>query len=193
MRIAALLGAVVLGCLTVAGPAGAQTTDVPSGQTLYAVMQTPLDSKTANVGDRFTMNVVQPFPSGSDLTGASVFGHVAGVVRAGLGTRPRLELAFDRLAYADGSSVELQASLVSLQTKADTRNPFKLAGQTLAGMFVGNAVFKTLFHAAGGGVLGAVGGLVLALNVKSDVHISEGAEAQLTLAEPIRARRQAAE
>lgn len=191
MKLAALLGALALGCLALVGPVEAQTTDVPSGQTLHAIMETPLDSKTANVGDRFTMNVVPPFPAQTDLGGAMIFGHVSRVVRAGIGRRPQLDLAFDRLVYSDGSSVALDARLVSLQARKRRPTPIGVAVETLGGLVLGNVVGKVIFHASGFGLLGAIGGFVYSRSGTNEVRVGEGAQAELTLAEPVRARRQA--
>jgi hypothetical protein len=191
MKILALLGALTIGCLTTVGPAAAQVKSVPSGDSIYATMQTPLDTKTANTGDHFTMNVVEPYPADIDLSGATIVGHVAKVVRAGQGTKPELDLQFDRLVYSDGSSVPLEATLSSLQSKNQAKNGAAVAAKTIGGMILGNIIGKTIFHTGGGGVVGAIGGFLYGDNEKTDIHVDQGAQAQLTLTQPLRERRQA--
>jgi hypothetical protein len=186
-RVATLAIAIAL----TTGAAVAQS--IGGGQNLYATMQTPLDSKTANPGDRFTMAVIEPYPTDADLTGATIEGHVSNVVRAGQGTKPEIDLTFDRFVYPDGASVPINANLISLQSKTGSKNGADVAAKTVGGMFLGNALFKTLFHAGGGGLLGAIGGFIYGQNAKADVAIQPGSQAELNLAAPIRPRRQATE
>jgi hypothetical protein len=168
-------------------------TSVDRSEHLYATLQTPLSTKTANAGDRFTMAVNEPFPNGTDLTGTTIAGHVSKVVRAGQGIKPELDLAFDRLTYPDGTSVPLSASLSTLQSKAQSKNALSVAVKTLGGLIAGNLIGRDLFKMGGGtaGALGAAGGLLYGVNEKTDLDVNPGAQAQLLLSEPLHARRQA--
>jgi hypothetical protein len=190
-HFATTLAALGLAVLLLA-PAVAQT---PSerGERLYATLQTPLSTKTAHPGDRFTMSVNEPFPNGSDLTGATISGHVSQVVRAGQGVKPQLQLAFDSVEYPDGTSAPINAALSSLQTKSQPKNPLSVAAKTLGGLIAGNIIGRGIFGLGGGfaGAVGAVGGLLYGLNDKSDVEVAQGAQATLTLGQPLHARRQA--
>lgn len=184
-------GALILACAVTATAALAQTTTVDRGEHLYATMQTAISSKTANVGDPFTMTVTEPYPNGTDLSGATITGHVAKIVRAGQGTKAEIDLAFDRVNYPDGTSSPISATLDTLQTKTQSKNGAEVAAKTIGGMILGNVIGKTILHTGGGGVVGAIGGFVYGQNAKADVDVSQGAQAQLTLAQPLRARRQA--
>lgn len=189
-KIVRWLAAFTIGAALTTAAAVAQPND-GGGQTLYATMQTTLDSKSANVGDRFTMALTEPYPTERNLDGATIEGHVSNVVRAGQGTKPEIDLAFDRFVYPDGASVPISANLISLQTKTGSKNGADVAAKTVGGMFLGNALFKTLFHMGGGGLLGAIGGFIYGQNAKADVQIQPGSQAQLNLVAPLRSRRQA--
>lgn len=180
--------AVVMG-MVLTGPAMAQSMD--TGNHIYANMESALSSKSANVGDQFTMTVREPYPTGYDLTGATISGHVRHVVHAGQGTKPELDLAFDRLVYSDGSSVPISANLDALDEKTQPKNGLRTAGAAVAGLLLGSAIGRTIFHIGGGGIAGAVGGFLYGQNQKADVDVPAGAAAQLTLAAPMRTRRQA--
>jgi hypothetical protein len=80
------LGALILGCALAATPALAQSAE--RGEHVFATMQTAVTSKTANVGDKFTMTVNEPYPGGLDLAGATILGHVSKVVQV-KGPSPR--------------------------------------------------------------------------------------------------------
>jgi uncharacterized membrane protein len=58
------------------------------------------------------------------------------------------------------------------QLQAQTKNNgLKEAGGALAGMLVGNAITKTIFGIAGGGLVGAVGGFLIAKNNRENMTI----------------------
>ena len=54
------------------------------------------------------------------ISGATVYGHVSEVQRAGQGARPQVELAFDRLVTASGRTYRLHARVTGMTVK--TRN-----------------------------------------------------------------------
>jgi hypothetical protein len=58
-------------------------------------------------------------------------------------------------------------------------------------MFAGNVIGKTLFHIGGGGIIGAVGGLLYGLNKKVDFTLPAGSNVQVTIDQTVTIRRQA--
>jgi hypothetical protein len=179
----------------------AGTTFVASAQeslTLYqgaqinTRMRTTIDTAKAHVGDRFVMDVVPPYPSGNPaFQGAIVAGEVSSVTPAGQGRKASIGLQFDFLRLADGSTVDIAASMTSNQQKSQQKNGLKAAAATVGGMLVGNALFKTIFHVGGGGIIGAAGGLLYALNEKANFQIPSGSNVQITLDQTVTIRRQA--
>jgi hypothetical protein len=179
----------------------AGTTFVASAQeslTLYqgaqinTRMRTTIDTAKAHVGDRFVMDVVPPYPSGNPaFQGAIVAGEVSSVTPAGQGRKASIGLQFDFLRLADGSTVDIAASMTSNQQKSQQKSGLKAAAATVGGMLVGNALFKTIFHVGGGGIIGAAGGLLYALNQKANFQIPSGSNVQITLDQTVTIRRQA--
>jgi hypothetical protein len=162
------------------------------GAQLDARMRTQIDTGKAHVGDRFVMDVVPPFPSGNPaFQGAIIAGEVTSVTSAGQGRKPSLGLQFDYLRLADGSTVDISATMTEDQRKQEHKNGFKVALSTLGGMLLGNAIGKTLFHVGGGGVVGAAGGLLYGLNGKSNFQLAQGSDVQITLNQTVTIRRQA--
>lgn len=161
------------------------------GAQLYARMRTPIDTGKAHVGDRFVMDVVPPYPSGNPAyQGAVIAGEVASVTSAGQGRKPSLALQFDYLRLADGSTVDISATMTDNQNKHDSKNPLKVAMYTVGGMLAGNAVGK-FFHLNGGGAVGAAGGLLYGLNGKANFTIPQGSDVVLSLNQTVTIRRQA--
>jgi|GEM_PF-884105 hypothetical protein len=161
------------------------------GAQINARMRTTIDTSKAHVGDRFVMDVVPPYPSGNPaFQGAIVAGEVSSVTPAGQGRKASIGLQFDFLRLADGSTVDIAASMTSNQQKNKTNSGLKAAAAAVGGMLVGNALFKTLFHIGGGGVIGAAGGLLYAINQKANFQIPSGSNVQITLDQTVTIRRQ---
>jgi hypothetical protein len=162
------------------------------GAQLNARMRTAIDTGKAHVGDRFVMDVVPPYPSGNPaFQGAIIAGEVTSVTSAGQGRKPSLGLQFDYLRLADGSTVDISASMTEDQRKTQSKNGLKVALSTLGGMVLGNVIGKTLFGLSGVGAIGAAGGLLYGLNSKSNFTLPQGSDVQLTLNQTVTIRRQA--
>jgi len=157
-----------------------------SGTTLDAKMNQTIDSGSAQIGQRFTMTVVPPFPqSNSQFQSATLTGHVTNVVAAGQGTNPQLAFAIDKIALADGATGH-PILMVQAQETQRHDNTTNVAASALAGMLVGNWIGKTVFQSNAGGAVGAVAGVLYASNKKQNVSLAQGSqvvfEAQQTVA-----------
>ncbi|HEX8806726.1 MAG TPA: hypothetical protein VF741_07240 [Candidatus Aquilonibacter sp.] len=162
------------------------------GAQLNARMRTAIDTGKAHVGDRFVMDVVPPYPSGNPaFQGAIIAGEVTSVQSAGQGRKPSLGLQFDYLRLADGSTVDISATMTDDQRKTQSKSGLKVALSTLGGMLLGNAIGKTLFGLGGFGAVGAAGGLLYGLNSKSNFTLPQGSNVQITLNQTVTIRRQA--
>ncbi|MDE2481242.1 MAG: hypothetical protein KGN02_03510 [bacterium] len=168
-----------------------QTLTLYQGAQINGRMRTTLDSGSAHVGDRFVMDVVPPYPSGDpSFQGAIVSGEVTSVQRAGQGTKPQLGLQFDYLRLADGSTVNISATMTQDQRQQQQANGGHVALTTLGGMILGNVIGKTIFHTGGGGVVGAAGGLLYGVNKKTNFQLPAGSNVQITLNQTVTIRRQ---
>ena len=168
-----------------------------SGLTLYqgaqitGRMRQDINTGKAHVGDRFMMDVVEPYPSGDQtFQGAIIAGEITSVTAAGQGRKPALGLKFDFLRLADGSTVDISASMTSDQRKQEMKSGGHTALTTIGGMLLGNAIGKTVFHTGGGGILGAAGGLLYGLNKQSNFDLAAGSNVQVTLNQTVTIRRQ---
>ena len=162
------------------------------GAQLTGRLRDTVDTGQAHVGDRVVMDVVPPYPSGNPAyQGATIVGHVTNVRRAGQGTKPELAINFDYLRLANGASVQIDASMTGDQKKQQPVNYGHTALTTLGGMVVGNIIGKTIFHASGGGIVGAAGGALYGVNQKQNFQLPAGSNVQLTLNHSVTIRRQA--
>ncbi len=170
----------------------ASTLTLYRGAEIHAQMDTTIDSGSARVGDAFTMTVVAPYPSGdATYQNAHIYGIVAKVVHAGQGMKPVLQLQYQRLRLADGSTADISGTTTSAQTKTENKSGARVAATTVGGMIVGNVIGKTIFGAKGGGLIGAAGGFLYGNNYKSNIQLPVGAAVTLTLAQTVVIRRQA--
>jgi hypothetical protein len=162
------------------------------GAQINARMRTMIDTGKAHVGDRFVMDVVPPYPSGNPaFQGAIIAGEVTSVTTAGQGRKPSIGLQFDYLRLADGSTVDISATMTADQRNQEHKNGLKVALMTIGGMLLGNAIGKTIFHTSGGGVVGAAGGLLYGINGKTNFQLPSGSDVQITLNQTVTIRRQA--
>jgi uncharacterized membrane protein len=100
-------------------------------------------------------------------------------------------LQFDYLRLADGSTVDISATMTADQRNQEHKNGLKVALTTIGGMLLGNAIGKTIFHTSGGGVVGAAGGLLYGINGKTNFQLPSGSDVQITLNQTVTIRRQA--
>lgn len=172
--------------------ASAQSTlTLYQGAQINGRLRTDINTGNAHVGDRFTMDVVPPYPSGDPTyQGATVAGEVISVTPAGQGKKPALGLQFDYLRLGDGSTVNINASMTQDQRKTEQANGGHVALTTLGGMLLGNAIAKTVFHTGGGGIVGAAGGLLYGMNKKTNFDLAAGSNIQITLNSTVTLRRQ---
>ncbi len=177
---------------TLVAPAQSNTLTLYQGAQINARLRNAIDSGSAHVGDRFVMDVVPPYPSGNPaFQGAIIAGEITSVTHAGQGRKPSLGMQFDYLRLADGSTVDISASMTQDQKKQQQGNGAKVALATIGGMLLGNVIGKTIFHTGGGGLVGAAGGLLYGLNGKTNFTLPSGSNVQLTLNQTVTIRRQA--
>jgi len=161
------------------------TTTAPAGAKFYALMNQTLDSGTAQVGQHFTMQVIAPYPNGDASTwaGSTIVGHLVHVQHASQGRKAEIGFAFDKITLRNGASAMLSAKLVSVEEKHST-NVGHIAFNTAAGMVVGNILGKWLGTNAGGAI-GAVGGALYGINMKTNFSVAAGSRIDLKLAQPL--------
>jgi hypothetical protein len=185
--LAATASLLVFACSAL--PAGAEET-VPANTQINTVLDTnDLNTKTAQVGDGFTMDVVSPFPTGDeDFSGARIRGHVAEVVSGGQGRSARMKLAFDSIVFADGRSMPISAVVTSTNAKNENTTARRGLG-ALVGAAVGSQTIGRIIGGSAGSVVGllggAAGGFLYAKNDKPNFDIAKGSAIAISTTTPL--------
>lgn len=169
MRNLALAALVAFAATAV--PVVSQAAAPVAGGTYYGVINQTVDSGSAYVGMPVSARNVT---SASGATGgAKLYGTVTAVQHAGQGRPARLQVTFTKMVMSDGSTYAVDGVVTGMQAQTRT-NAAKEAGGAVAGMLIGNAIGKTIFHAGGGGVVGAIGGFLVAKNNRQNMAIAAG-------------------
>jgi hypothetical protein len=157
---------------------------ITPGTQLTGTMDQSLDSKGAQVGQRFTMSNVHS--QDNNINNAKMYGHVCDVQTASQGRSGKIQLCFDKLVTASGNSytIDGRATDVKVVTKSNVVNE---AGGAVAGMIIGNIIGKKLGTNAGG-LVGAAGGYIYGKNARQQVTIPQNS---VVTVQVLRAYRQA--
>jgi hypothetical protein len=187
--------ALAVACAVLQAPALADT--APAGTQIYAVLATQdINTKNAQPGDGFSMNVISPYPNGdANFSGAVVRGHVASVVSAGQGRKAQLRLAFDSIVFSSGRSASISGSVTSMNSKSENTTARKGLAAAV-GAAIGSQTIGRIIGGSAGSVVGllggAAGGLIYANNAKANFNLAKGAQITMTTNSPVAVpRRQA--
>jgi hypothetical protein len=156
---------------------------IGAGTVLTGTIDRDLNSKTVQVGQTFLITDVHS--SNHDINGATIYGHVAGVQRAGMGTNGKVELAVDKINTRSGNIYQLTGVVTNAQVNTKS-NAGKEAGAAAAGALVGGL----LGRGALGAVLGGGGGYLIAKNSRENVDVPQGSLVQVQINSATIVRRQ---
>jgi len=150
---------------------------VPDGTTVVGVLDNLLSTRTAAVGDRFTLQVRGP----REFEGATIEGHVSAVQRSGrLTGRSVLTLDFDNIRLRDGRQYRFAGLVDGVRTpngetvKIDTEGAVREDSQTsktVQRAAIGTAIGAIIGAIAGGGKGAAIGAVVGAGGGAGSVYI----------------------
>jgi hypothetical protein len=163
----------------------AATVLVAKGAEVDGSLQEPLTSKVNHDGDHFTLTEKDTFfHRKPQLHGAVIDGHVENVSPAGPGKKATLNLVFDDIKLADGSTVPFSAKLISLKEVEPQTHKVRDAGIILGSAVTGHIVSK---HTGknGGTLAGAAAGVALVATLKDDIKVKRGTILRLRLLEPV--------
>jgi hypothetical protein len=179
-----VLTAAITACAVLATQTGAFA-QPPPGTQLQGTITSSINTANAYVGEDVT--VANVASENGAIEGATLRGTVTDVTRAGQGRPAQIRLNFNYLTLANGTTDPIDA--VTLSVNAQTKsNAATEAGGALGGMFAGNAIATTLFAASGVGLIGAIGGFLLARNSHQNMTIPAGSVVAVRIVTP---RRQA--
>lgn len=158
-----------------------------AGQQLAGTITTSVSTSNAYVGQPVTLQGVSS--EDGSVHGATMYGTVTRVVRAGQGRPAQLQMTFHRLVLPSGATYAVNGVVTGMQAQTKN-NALKEVGGAVAGMIVGNIIGKTIFHASTGigGFLGAAGGYLVAKNNRENMSVPSGTAVRVSLRT---ARRQA--
>jgi len=139
---------------------------VPDGTIVVGTLDGQLSTRTATVGDRFTLRVNQP----TEFEGATIEGHVSNIQRSGrLTGRSVMTLDFDNIRLRDGRSYRFAGLVQEVHTangetvRVDTEGSVRDTNQTTKTeqrAAIGTAVGAIIGAIAGGGKGAAIGAIV---------------------------------
>ena len=163
--------------------AGATVAAPPAGTELTGILGGALDSKSAYAGQPVALTNVASRDGA--VSGATLLGMVTDVTHPGQGRNAQIRIHFETLRFADGTTAPVDGVVASMQVSTKS-NAAKEVGGALVGMLIGNAVAKTILGVSGGGVVGAIGGYVIAKDSRADVTIPAQTAITVRLADPRR-------
>lgn len=182
---------------TPATVAEANTVAVPVGTSFDVSTITPMDTRTANVGDRIEARLVAPIvQDGVTIAeeGAILRGEVTQVQRPSKSKaeedRASLSFVFTSIQTVEGEKA-LHATVTNAEGKivaggTGKRDALIIGGSTVAGAVLGKVIGKDTKGAVIGGVAGAVVGTGIALTAKgNDLEVPTGSRVQMRVDAPI--------
>jgi len=177
MRSSIAVGSLV--ALVLASAIAAQAAPT-QGSLLNGTLSQSYSSNHAYVGEPVVLQNVTSDDGSGRVTSGTLYGVVSAVQKAGQGRPGKIAFSFDRLVTGSGATYNVNTTVTQMKV-ATKNNTAKEAGGALAGMLVGNAIGKTLFHVGGFGAVGAVGGFLLAKNNHQEINIDAGTIVQVQL------------
>jgi hypothetical protein len=176
---------------------------VPDGTRIVGVLDSDLSTRTAAVGDRFTLRVTDP----AEFSDATIEGHVSQIERSGkLTGRSVMTLNFDTIRLRDGRSYTFGGLVEGVRTtggevvRVDTEGAVRDDSQTTkteTRAAIGTAVGAIIGAIAGGGkgaaigaILGAGGGAgSVYVQGRNDLELNRGTEITIRAGAPLNTRR----
>jgi hypothetical protein len=172
---------------------------VPDGTRVVGVLDDLLSTRTAAVGDRFTLRVSEP----SEFEGATIEGHVSQLQRSGRVTgRSVMTLDFDNIRLRDGRTYRFEGLVEGVRTgygetvRVDNEGTVRDDSQTNKTgerAAIGTAVGAIIGAIAGGGkgaaigaILGAGGGAgSVYVEGRNDLELGRGSQITIRAGAPL--------
>jgi YmgG-like glycine-zipper protein len=169
---------------------------IPDGARVVGILQTPLSTRTAARGDRFTLRVTEP----AEFRDAMIEGHVADIARSTrLSGRSLMTLDFDNVRIRDGRTYQFAGLVETINTRngeiarVDTEGTIRDENQTTRTeqrAAIGTAIGAIIGAIAGGGkgaaigaILGAGAGSIYAEG-RNDLDLDRGTEVVIRAGAP---------
>ena len=173
---------------------------VPNGTIVTGLLESTIDTKVSQNGDRFKMTVQSPM----EYRGAVIEGHISGVGRSGrVSGRGNVTFNFDTITMRDGKTYDFAGFLQSIKDqngkdiKVDTEGTAKSGSQTKETAKrggIGAGLGAIIGAIAGGGTGAAVGAIIgggvgagsVVVQGRDDVQLFKGSMITVQASSPIR-------
>ena len=175
---------------------------VPDNTRIIGILDESLSTRTAAVGDRFTLRVTDP----GEFSGAIIEGHVSHVERSGrLTGRSVMTLDFDSIRLRDGRTYRFAGTVEAVRTasgdtvRVDAEGAVRDSSQTRQTQTrtaLGTAVGAIIGAIAGGGKGAAIGAIIGAgggagsvyVQGRNDLELARGTELTIRSGAPANIR-----
>jgi hypothetical protein len=147
----------------------------PAGSSFFGKLSNQLGTKTSKDGDTFTLAETK----GGALTGATIDGHVVGVISAAPMRKPNMTLVFDDIRLADGTKELVDVAVVSHREFDPKSHHLRTIGMMIGGAMAAKHV------AHGHSMLGAAAGYAASQAIKTDITVPAGATIELRFNQPV--------
>ncbi len=148
---------------------------VAPGTTLYGTLNQTFDSGKTQVGQPFSLSNVTS--TDGSVHGATIYGHVIDVVKAGQGTPGKIELGYDKVRLSNGRTYAISGRTTNL-TVNTKNNALKEGIGAVVGLVAGNILGKWVGTNIGG-VVGAGAGFLYAKNNRQNVTVPSNSSVTL--------------
>jgi hypothetical protein len=173
---------------------------VANGTVITALLESTIDTKVSQNGDKFKMTVQSPM----EFRGATIEGHITGVGRSGrVSGRSNVTFNFDTITTRDGKTYDFAGFLQSVKdqngkvVKIDTEGTVKSGSQTKETAKrggIGAGLGAIIGAIAGGGTGAAVGAIIgggvgagsVVVQGRDDVQLYKGSIITVQASSPIR-------
>ena len=173
---------------------------VANGTVITALLESTIDTKVSQNGDKFKMTVQSPM----EFRGATIEGHITGVGRSGrVSGRSNVTFNFDTITTRDGKTYDFAGFLQSVkdqngkEVKIDTEGTVKSGSQTKETAKrggIGAGLGAIIGAIAGGGTGAAVGAIIgggvgagsVVVQGRDDVQLYKGSIITVQASSPIR-------
>lgn len=175
---ALVLAAAVTAAVT--PPALAQTVLAHRGASVNATLEQTLDSGRAHDGDTFALVAKDTFfTKAGPLKGATIEGHIESVTSASPRHKASMNIIFDDVKMADGTTAAVRAHVASMKELEPKTHKMRDATMIVGGAVAGHMLSKKTGK-KGGTLAGAAAGFMLASSMKSNIVLKRGTVIKLT-------------
>src|SRR6202011_3661528 len=162
--------------LALAAPALAQSSYAAAGAQFEARFDRALDSKTLHDGDRFTLteDATSYRAAPPALKRAKIEGHVEHVSPPRKDHRATLNVIFDDIVLADGTTAPLDATITQIGERDPRSHQLRASGAVLGGTVAGHRNTKKPGMAQGAAIGPGTGVALASRDAKKPVEVKRG-------------------